>query len=533
MKKKQKLKIMMIYLSIIASLTSGCSKKEIKNNKLNFNKIDTTTSYYDNSISNNNNYDNSFNNIDDYNYNGEHILLSEDSFNAFQCFLKENKTKYYYENYYEIDKAFSEYSKVKDLNVENHSYTIKELSAEELYNTVKKNNKIYLEREKYSASLYSELDDKTLKEVCDIIINTILYYQSDINDINETKCILGNLKIFSKPFLSNASVSDDNCLLMNINMINTLEIKKTSKEQNVFEDTISHETIHLLQDCCIDNKKIKYRIGNSYKFNNLEINSLFYNWFYEGSAEKLSNNYTGDTPLVYNYYINYINSLNLSTMLGNTNVDAAQKTTLDQDLDSLFKMFNCTTNEEEKEILNMMYSLNIIETDDEGFLNAIQLSNNSDEYIAIKRNIKASVCMTLTKHFYKNLAFIIKEKNLTLQDIFYLITIFESDINSHLTYADENKYQDNQEFIEEYLNIQNYFFNLITESNNYQINELIEIFDNYGLLNSNGINNYNLSFLPKEKQNLINEILEITKTYDFKQIRDCTITQNKGKVKTK
>jgi len=544
MKINPKLKKTIIYLSIIASLTSGCVKSKTSNdnhinyNNNNYNQYNNSSNIQNNTQTNPtinqesqviNKNENPTTDRDNTQYNEKYITLSEESYNEFQNFLKNTKTKYNYEEYYKIDEALAEYNKIKNLKAETHTHTIKELTSEELYKVVKENNKKFLKQteQKYTASFYKELKETDLKKLCDIIIDTINNYKSNISDLEEVKCILGNLKIFSKTTLSNASVGDDDCLLINLDMINTLKIKATSKKQDVVKDTISHEAVHMLQKSCEDNLKIKYRIGNSYKFSNLDVNSLFYNWFYEGSAEKLSNNYTGDTPLVYNYYINYINSLNLSAVLGNHRIDEAETTTFDKDLKSLFKMFDCTTTEEKIEILNMMYSLNIIETDDEGFLKLIGLPNNSDEYIAIKRNIKTSVCMTLTKNFYKNLSIKIKEGNVPLRDIFYLITVFESDINSHIAYVDENKYQDNKEFLEEYLDIQRNFFNLIAQNHNLTADEVIELYNNYGIYNSSGLNNYSLSFLESEKRTFVNKILENTKSSEFKQIIDCYKEINK------
>ena len=532
MKMNTKLKKTIIYLSIIASLTSGCAKNKTNNNNyLNF----SNNSYNSNNSFSSSNYDNPITNKDEHKYEEKYITLSDESYNEFINYIKNYNTTYYYEEHYKINEAIAEYNKIKDSKVNTHSHSIKTITSDELYKVVKENNKIYLEEKKkeYVASFYNELKDSDLKRVCEIIINTLNHYQDNITDIEEVKCILGNLKILSKATLSNSSVTDDDCLLINLDMINTLKIKATSKDQDVVEDTISHEAVHLLQKSCEDNLKIKYRIGNSYKFDNLEVNSLFYNRFYEGPAEKLSNNYTGDTPLVYNYYINYINSLNLSTVLGNHEVDSAELTTLDHDLESLFKMFDCGSETDKREILNMMYSLNIIETDDEGFLKMVGLSNTSNEYITTKRNIKSSVCLTMTKHFYKNLALKVKEGNTRIQDIFYLITVFESDINSHLTYVDINKYQDNKEFIEEYITIQNNFFNLIAQNQNQTLEELEELYNNYGIQNSSGLYNYNLSFLTDEKQQFVSQILQNTKSSEFKQIRDCVENESKTKIRTK
>lgn len=530
MEKKQNIKKFIIYLSILATLTSGCTKN--KNNSSNTQNIQTQ--YYPKYEYYTNSGNDPILRKDTYQYSNNYINIDENNYSEFVKFLNNLDVTYQYEKYYGLDNALAKYNEIKDKSTSVHSNVLSEFSADELFSSVKINNKKYLEEKdkEYVSAFYDEFDDEQIKYFCEIIIDTINHYKEFITDENEVKCILGNLKIFSKPTMSNSSVTDDDCLLINLNMINTLKIKAKSKDQDVLKDTISHEAVHLLQKSCKDNLNNMYRIGNSYKFDDLKVNSLFYNWFYEGSAEKLSNGYTGDTPLVYEYYINYINSLNLSTLLDVDNdVNQAEKTTFDKNLKSLFSMFDCSTEQEKREILNMMFSLNIIESDDQGFLTAMGISSESDKYIGIKRNIKTSVCMTLTKYFYKNLANNVKNNNMKLQDVFYLITVFECDLNYHLTYTDLNKYTDNKKFINDYMNIQNEFFNMIAASNGYTLDELKVIYDNYGIYTAGGKENYSLVFLDGDKCDFIKQILENTYTNVTEQIMD--VYGSFGKVKTK
>ena len=177
-----------------------------------------------------------------------------------------------------------------------------------------------------------------------------------------------------------------------------------------------------------------------------------------------------------------------------------------------------------------MFSLDIIETDNEEFLNKLNLDSNSDEYIKIKRNLKTSVCETLSKYFYKSLASKIKSSNLKLNDIYFLITVFESDLDSHINYTTEEKYSDNKDFMRKYLDIQSNFFYYLSSDNKYTQAEIESLFDSYGILNSSRQNNYDLSFLNDDKKIFIEKMLDNFKMSRTEQVRD-SYAKNEAKFK--
>ena len=260
-------------------------------------------------------YDNPLVNLDNQEYSIDAIRAQNSSYNEFINYLNNIKTVYNYENVYDVDNALRHYNDIKNYKPQHTNNLLRNINAEELFSIVKNNNKIYLENKKkqYVADFYQEFENQDLKKICNIIVDTINYYirAGKISDVEEVKCVLSNLKIFEKTTLTNAFVTDDNALMISPSMINTLKIKATKSDQDIFKDTISHEAVHMIQKSCNHTNGF-YRIGNSFKFEELSINPLYWNWFYEGSAEMLSNNFTGDTPLVYPYYINYINSLSYS-----------------------------------------------------------------------------------------------------------------------------------------------------------------------------------------------------------------------------
>ena len=183
-------------------------------------------------------------------------------------------------------------------------------------------------------------------------------------------------------------------------------------------------------------------------------------------------------------------------------------------------MFGCKTEDDEKEVIKLMYSLDIIETDTADFINAVNANMNESQLVKIKRDLKASICETLSKYFYKNLATLVKEKNIPLNDVFYYITIFEADVDSHIVYGDKEKYDDSINFIQNYMDIQQNFFSFLASSNKYSQEDIEVMFDTYGLKKHDGTNNFNLSYLSEDKKTFINTMLN--KLYDnsAEQIRD-------------
>lgn len=527
--KKVVIKGIAIISAATLSLTSCKLKSDNYNSSYDYNSNYTYTSTNDLSLYEDNEniekFDNPLTKTDSNPYSRIEIETTDLAYNEFIDYINNNETNYTYEELYNIDIAYQKYQEVKDLKATKHTSKISEITEETLYETVKKNNKIFLEQKKkeYVEGFYEEFSSKELKNFCKIIVDTINYYISKgkVEDLEEVKCILGNLKIFSKVTLTNAHVTDDNCLIISPSMIEAVKIKATSKDQDITKDVISHESYHMLQKGCSDNNKLKYSIGHSYKFEDLEVNPLYWNWFYEGSAEKGSNNYTGDTPLFYTYYVNYINTLSLTTILKDDNyVNQLEETTLSNSLDKFFDVFGCENETDKKEIIKMMYSLDIIETDDEGFIKAYNPNITETELIKVKRNLKVSVGKTLSKVFYKNLATQVKNGNLSLHDIYYLITIFESDMDTHLTYTDSEKYNENKEFINNYVEIQSNFFYFLSSNSKYSQNDIEIGFDNYAINLANNQQNYDLTKIEQSKKEFINEMYENLKNNRTEQIKD-------------
>ena len=491
-------------------------------------KVDNTkpTTYTQTAVENfNKTVDNPYETIDEFDYSNSNINIESNYYNEFVKYIDNIETNYEFEDYYHIDEALSKYNAVKDKKVSHHTHKINSITPESIYNQVKVNNKKYLEEKanKFVSKFYDEFNDSELKNICTIISDVLNLYidNGKVSDVDELKCILGDLKVVIKNTMSNAYVTNDNCMVISPSMIKAFKLKAKSKNQDVFKDVVAHETIHLIQKNCPDTMEYKTAIGSSVKFDDLKVNSLYWDWFFEASAEKNSMNYTKDPATTYEYFINYMDSLSLSTVLYKDNYPSQiLDSSLIKDFDPLFKTFKATTEEQKREIIKMMFSLDIIEEKNKEFYNEFNPNATEEDYVKVDRKLKNSVCETMTKSFYKSLAETVKDNNLKLNDIFYLITIFESDLNSHLGYMKEDRYNDVKPFVEKYINIQNEFFYLLSTSKKYSQEEIENIFNSYGTTNRSKQENYSLSFLKNDKKDFINEIINRYDKYNIEQVRD-------------
>ena len=338
--------------------------------------------------------------------------------------------------------------------------------------------------------------------------------------------------------VANAFVTDDNCLIISPNM---LEVANMINGKGTEEDIFIHEIIHLLQKGCNcdlnKNTNLKRNFCISYGFKNLEVNSLDFTWLYEASAEKNMMNLTGHDPLVYKNMIGYLESLSLVNLLNPSySVNDTEELSFKRDLNELYSYFGVTTDKDKKEILNMMYSIEVMQQAPTDFYNILEKTTgrtkDSTLIDEVNYTVKVSICETLTKLFYKNLAKNLVNKDATLEDVFYLISLFENDLNSHIKYKDSTKYKYNNRFIETYLNIQDNFFYELSKSTGYSQTDIEKKFDEYTANTKDG-NNYSLNFLNKDKIDYLEEretAMSLSATVSIRDVNNEFSKQNLQKV---
>lgn len=530
-------KMVLLPITLAAAITlSGCSlipngdraryKNDDSKPDYSYSSVDTTTnnssdkSTTTNNITNNqettdtqpitfDEYDIPMKDIGGYEKTNTKINFTNDNYNSIKSYIDSLDITYEYENLYKFDESLNEYNKLSLVNA--HSSELKTITVDELYNIILKNNKEY--KRTVKTSIYKELDNSEIREICILIVETANKYIKENKDIKEdrVRCVLSNLKLYKQTSaVANAYVTDDNCLIISPNM---LQVADMINGKGTREDVFIHEIVHFLQKGCNcdlnKNTNLKRNFGFSYGFKNLEVNSLDFTWIYEASAEKNMMNLTGHEPLVYKNMIGYLESLSLVNLLNdNYSVNDTEELSFKRNIDDLFAYFNVTTDKDKKEILNMMYSIEVMQQAPTDFYNLLEKTTGrtKDSVLIDEVNytVKVSICETLTKLFYKNLAKNLVNKDATLEDVFYLISLFENDLNSHIKYKDSTKYSYNDRFIETYLNIQDNFFYELSKSTGYSQEEIESKFDGYTAHTKEG-NNYSLNFLNKEKITYLEE----------------------------
>ena len=157
----------------------------------------------------------------------------------------------------------------------------------------------------------------------------------------------------------------------------------------------------------------------------------------------------------------------------------------------------------------MMYTIDVLQYEREDFYDKYNPVygeiETEDELVELQRKLKVSICETLTKKFYENLANYMVDNNMAMKDMFYVIRAFEVDINSHLDCASLEKADTNGPFMENYLKIQNNFFQYVADSS--------------GLSQDEVISNYS-SYVPNEDNKLLNGIDSSKKDFIVKRYKD-------------
>lgn len=446
-------------------------------------------------------------------------ILNNNNYSEFRNYIEDIEVVYPNEDLFEIDAALNKYNNLT-FDVSNHSGDAlngaSSITASQLMNIIIENNKVYLKESSNKiggGTVYNNLNNKQLLEICTIITDTLNYHiKKGLIDVDKISCNLAHLKIFEAASPDMAFVTKDNCLVISPDMVSVLQIMNPNID--AYSNTIVHEVMHIFQDACIDVQKIngfESNYGPAYYWPDLKINPLMWEWFIEAAAEKNGNNYTGDEPSTYQNMVGYLECMSLVTILNNNvSVNQTERLTFDNSLDPLFEQFNCHTNEQKSELIKMMFSLDIMHMKNEEFVKIYEekynVKLNNSDFDELNYQMKGSICTTLTKYFYLNLADQIKNNNISLQDTFFLITLCENELNSHLKYTKSDLFKYNEDFMNLYIDIQDHFFKALSKSNNYTSDELLELYNNYGmtlLKNGSKVPNYNLNWLSNDKKDYL------------------------------
>lgn len=494
--------------------------KDSSNDKYSSTTSISTNNTTSNTTSNNSQYVFTIQNGDDEiveNYEKTSIKFSESIINEFDNYLEENKTVFKYENLYNIDNMYSGYSSMKSSNKASSLVVGGKLSGESLYERVKLNNDIYYndKANNMAHAFYNKMKNKDLKELCILIANIInkeVNNNSDL-DINSVCVNLENLKIFrDDASFCNAYVNDDMCLCINEGYIENVFSLYT--ERNCYDEIMYHECVHLIQ---YKNSNFKdsdgVEIGPFVNYVDSEqVNPLYLSWIIESSAEMKMSQALDTDITTYSTMIGYLKTVNLAltpslNYKNNDFYDICYK----EDFNSIFNLFEAKTYEQKKQVINILFSIELSQTTNAEFYNSykekygIDLNYDNDKRLEIKKDLARQAVSELSNIFYKNLAHSISEGDFYLEDVFYLIRLWESDVLYHTDYNIEENYIVCQEFINKYNDTQEYFFNLIARSLDCNVEDIYAKYRSYSMNTTKG-NNYSLKSFDSNKISFLDEM---------------------------
>ena len=442
---------------------------------------------------------------------GKSVRFSNSSYTQIKNYINSIIVNYQYSELFNIKAALAQYNGINRYRANSSAFVSNNrIDKVKIRNQIISNNADFLSD--YSARRLSELSSSDFDKVFATFIETLEYnLSSGYVDLAKLDEKIQNLKILSTTDSKTAYVdAGKGILAVNMSVIGSRQTRYPSIDY--LRKIIVHETIHFIQMPTqneTEHEGYKARFGISYDWEEHLVDSLFNTWFHEGSADRIMaamDNYdmTGAT---YPEYVKSVDSLTLATMLRNdVNERTISQISLQNDLNKLFVVFGCQTDQEKREILEMMFSFDITHTDNKGFYDAYKEFSGSKMESSGKREFgyaqKASQAQTLTKIFYSNLANSLTSSNVKIEDIFKLISIFEADMSRLTWYA--SRPEPNRDFFNTYVGIQNQFFARIAAEVGVGAADITRAYNAYNSASSLG--EVSLSFFNSSENNYLTEM---------------------------
>lgn len=480
-------------------VNSEVSKEESQTNSYNFSSSQSS-----------NKQESDYSQINENEYSFNKLVHIDSSINQYiQNYIDSIETNYPYSDFYNVDQALDKYYTIYEYDsvstgLINNNY----VDSNKLYNKVLNNNKIYLDN--HESNIYASLSNEQVMIACNIIADNINGKLSINNiDINELDDKLYNLKILKYSSFGYGLYSSDTGIMgLNINSINSLSYKS-----DVFESVVRHESNHIIQaNSILEKEKEGYntKFGPSYSWDDLEVNSLYWNWYFEGSAESLNVNDYNKESLTYPNELKCLDTIKVATILNNNNnIYDLENLSLQSDLENLFDYFDCKSNNDKEEIIKMFYAFNIIYRSDSDssstdFINKYKQEYGNLDLNSYSNSLKGSISLTLSKQFYRNLFNEITEKDVDLDNILKIICVYENEISRFTWYS--SKYSDLNDFLDKYVKLQDEVFQTLADKTNLSLDEIRDIYENY----NKNLNN-NINWLTSDKNDFYNYITSTRK----------------------
>lgn len=438
------------------------------------------------------------------------LALGRSGLEEFEAYLSEYEVQYDFDEQYGIEEALKKYGNRAAKPNGKHAHDIRvngKLDADHFYQLVKGNNKKFFE-ESSSTSFYKEYSDNQLKEICRQMCEALegISKKDPTVDLDTVCCYLYNIAIIAKTgSLDFGGFTMNNRFYLNYNMMESGAFAMDTDD--IEKTTFYHEMMHAFQFACDDLKKSNEdRVGICYRDNDQKREPLFYNWLIEGSAEMNMSQYLGVRYSTYKNKISYVESVNLLSNVGSGDERVrTEKLCFGRDINKLFEQLEVTEENEKKEIIKMMYSIELIQDSEDNFEDwyqkqyGVDFESHEEERVKLRLLLKEDALLSMTKLFYRNLARQIHTGKASLQDAYYLMRLWESDLNRHI--GDIIGYRVFfKEFYDNYLAIQNTFFTLLCGENALDKTEVRKDFERYTVDTEKKSPNCDLNFFSAERK---------------------------------
>lgn len=501
--------LLFVILCVAISIKSGCSSNDVSNEL-----EEITTSVYEQVID----VENGADEIVDVDTTPIPIKMSDSNLKKIEKYISSINVDYDYEDAYNIDKALEIYNDNTVNTITKHSHDIRvngEFDADYFLELVKSNNEKFLEEKKKDSmqGFYKEYSDKELKKICTQMCEALedISKKDPTVDIDTACCYLYDLIILGKSgSLDFGGFDMDNRFYLNYKNMETGAFAMDTDD--IEHTTFYHEMMHAFQFACDDIKKPdEDRMGVTHSYGELEINPLSWYWLLEGSAEMNMSQYLGVRYSTYKSKITYIDSLNFVSNTGQgKDLLQTEKLCFQRDMNKLFEHLGMTSEKEKREIIKMMFSIEIIQESDTEFYDwyedkygvDLSISNNGEE-TNLKLTVKEDAMLTLTKIFYRNLARQVNSGKASIQDVYYLMRLWEADIDRHFSNDTVGYMMFFHNFYDTYIDLQNEFLNIIAKENDLSFDDLKNNFESYSMNTSSKTPNCDLKFLSAERKNYI------------------------------
>lgn len=426
------------------------------------------------------------------------ISLSDYSHMNILDSLQNKESNFTMSEYYGLDQALNMYQNTRVTKSTSTDLLTADgkIDAQKLMQKVLENNEAVVKNGKNQLNVfYDDLSSSELSMLCEKVAEVTNNSLSK-EDIKKVANTLDKFTMFKRTgSVSNAYISSDLTLVYNpIASKNYEDLQEITGESSgkTIDGVITHEIMHIIQYGSNDtNNKNGVEAGFCRMYNNeaskIPVDSLWYSWVLDGSAELGMSKYLNIDPGTYQKKISYIKSYNLSRFNEiNSKEQSLENAVFNPNLEETFKDLGLESEQEKQDFLKYMYSVEITQVDTNDFWKYYETKTGkiltSEEKTGLRMDIRTDAVKHLTEQFFENLSDAIHEGKVSdLNTAFYLMRTWELDTYNHLEYTKTASLDHAKDFITWYDQTQNSILTSIAESSNLDPTEVQTMYNDYNL----------------------------------------------------